>query len=132
MTALEFARTYNIEEDFVIMEYICQLLLGQEDSHSYKARIAGVLEDVANQEKLVQILIESILPQISPYDYERLMFIFSQVKRLEEGNDIAKRGTMVLDVLSSYTRVSAPTFDELVLAKEGNVTITTVVGASVR
>ncbi|KAJ3414397.1 hypothetical protein HDV05_006671 [Chytridiales sp. JEL 0842] len=117
VTALEFARSYHIDDDYVLLEYVTQLLHSLEDSGSYKARVAGVVEDVSNQGRLLETLMQVVIPRVSPYDYERLLFIFSQILRIDESNEDAKRGTMVLEVLGTYTRVKAPAMEELLEAK---------------
>ncbi|KAI8621551.1 rough deal protein C-terminal region-domain-containing protein [Chytriomyces sp. MP71] len=117
LTALEFARTYKIEDDFVIFEYIKLLLSNSVDNSDYQPRIAGVLDDVDNKQRLVTLFHEAS-SQCSPYSYEKLIFIFTQILRLDASDDKAAKGLKVLEVLSNYTRRSKPLPVELEYASE--------------
>ncbi|TPX76095.1 hypothetical protein CcCBS67573_g02645 [Chytriomyces confervae] len=101
MTSLDFARTYNIEDDFVIFEYITQLLSSDHDSNGYKYRIAGILDDVDNKPRLATLLHE-VCAKCSPYKYEKIGFIIDQILRLDPSDAIATKGRKVLDVLFNY------------------------------
>ncbi|OUM65122.1 hypothetical protein PIROE2DRAFT_7928, partial [Piromyces sp. E2] len=114
-TVLEFARNYHIEDDFVILEYIKLMLIEKNDSsvtEDYKSKIVGVIDEIANKEKLLAMLTDICLPQVSPYDYDKLQFIYEQMDRLIGNEDTIKKHLMVLDILSSYTRSLPPNKDE--------------------
>ena len=127
ITALEFAQDYNIEgefekreevfliihriDDFVILEYIKSLLKEPGSETDYQPRILGVLDDVVNREKLSRLLKESILA-LSPYDYERLRFVFTVIAKLEPEDAIAKKAFLILDILDLYVRTRSPTLQE--------------------
>ncbi|KAJ3287176.1 hypothetical protein HK104_008726 [Borealophlyctis nickersoniae] len=124
-TTLEFARRYHIEghpltavpDDFVLLEYIKQLLLPSVEepaanTWTYQIRVAGVLDDVANKEKLYQLL-EDCLQEVSLYDYERIRFIHSQILRLKPDHDFVKIGNRILDILTDYVRTAPPVEEEL-------------------
>lgn len=57
-------------DDFVLFEYLRQLLLESDLTVDHQASIAGVIEDVENKDKLVKLLCRLYTQQISPYDYE--------------------------------------------------------------
>ncbi|KAJ3048663.1 hypothetical protein HK097_010321 [Rhizophlyctis rosea] len=124
LTALEYAQSYNIEDDYIILEYILQLLLpspGNRDASGfgYQTRVAGVIDDVANRDKLLMLLKDQCLPKISSYDYERIKFILSQILRLQAEDEVTKRAEVALDILLDYSRVTPPDFAELLEAKKG-------------
>lgn len=116
LTVLEFSRAYNIEDDFVFLNYI-QLLLQFDDGSSYAWKIAAVVDDVVNREKLQKLLIERCYPSISPYDYERLQFTFGQVRRLDEKEPVSKKALLILEILVGYQRLKSPSESELIEAK---------------
>jgi len=60
-------------DDFVILEYIKLMLIEKNDSsvtEDYKSKIVGVIDEIANKEKLLAMLTDICLPQVSPYDYD--------------------------------------------------------------
>ncbi|KAI9026821.1 rough deal protein C-terminal region-domain-containing protein [Hyaloraphidium curvatum] len=118
LTVLDFTRAYNIEDDFVLLHYI-NLLMQHEDGSSYSWRVAAVVDDVVNKEKLLRLLLDRCFPSISPYDYERYQFLFSQIKRLDEKESLAKKGLLLLEILSGYQRTSVPSETELQEARKG-------------
>ncbi|KAJ3027579.1 Kinetochore-associated protein 1, partial [Rhizophlyctis rosea] len=124
LTALEFGQSYNIEDDFIILEYIRQLLLPSPENRdtiglSYQTRVAGVVDDVVNRAKVLSLIKEQCLPKVSSYDYERIKFILTQMMRLQPEDEVTKRGSVALDILSDYTRAVPPMFTELLEAKRG-------------
>ncbi|KAJ1531269.1 hypothetical protein HK096_007286 [Nowakowskiella sp. JEL0078] len=59
LTTLEFAQTYQVEDDFVIFEYIKLLLLSNNDRYNtIQNQIVGVIDDVVNKELLLTVLLE--------------------------------------------------------------------------
>lgn len=50
-----------------------------------------------------------------------LQFVFSQILKIDPENSSARKGNIVLDILSNYTRINAPGIDELVEARKGKV-----------
>ncbi|KAJ3089821.1 Kinetochore-associated protein 1 [Quaeritorhiza haematococci] len=117
LTALEFARSYHIEDDFVIFEYIRQLLTSDENAHDYRNCIVGVVEDVVNRDKLYNLLLE-ICRHLSPYDYERLNFTLSLILHIKPEDEGTKGHLVVLEIISDYKRTKPPTFEELIQAKK--------------
>ncbi|KAI9349126.1 rough deal protein C-terminal region-domain-containing protein [Obelidium mucronatum] len=107
LTALEFARTYKIEDDFVIFEYVKQLLLNDSDSQEYKYRVAGIIDDIANKPLMISLL-NQVVAGCSPYDYERVSFVYNQILRLDSEDQDARKGLRVLEILSNYTRRIPP------------------------
>ncbi|KAL1915878.1 uncharacterized protein VTP21DRAFT_6266 [Calcarisporiella thermophila] len=116
LSALEFGQAYFIEDDFVFLEYIKQLFFSNCDN--YQDLIAGVIDGVVNKGKLLKMLQELCLPRISPYDYERLLFLLKQMLHLDPENSVAKKGTIILDILKNYTRINPPSVEELSEAKK--------------
>ncbi|KAJ3029823.1 UNVERIFIED_CONTAM: Kinetochore-associated protein 1 [Siphonaria sp. JEL0065] len=110
-TALEFARTYKIEDDFVIFEYVRQLLLNSSDNREYKYRVAGVIDDIANKPLLISLLYQ-VITACSPYDYERISFVYNQILVLDKDDQEARKGIRVLEILSPYTRRNPPNVSE--------------------
>ncbi|KAJ3339896.1 hypothetical protein HDU93_007670 [Gonapodya sp. JEL0774] len=94
LTALEFARTYYIEDDYVLLEHIKGVLL---NSRSYTNEVAGTIDDVANKDILVTMLMGPCFQRISPYDYEKK----------------AKQRMVVVETLLGYKRVVQPTLHEV-------------------
>ena len=62
--------------------------------------------------KLGQLLKES-QQEVSPYDYERIRFIFDLIVRLEPDDPIARKGLLILDILKEYKRRKPASTDEL-------------------
>ena len=135
LTVLEFSRSYNIEgwfhlaltnrifradpflqDDLVLLNYI-QLLIQHDDGSSYAWKIAAVVDDVVNREKLLRLLLDRCYPCVSPYDYERQQFVFAQARRLDDKEPVAKKGSLLLEILTGYQRAKAPSESELVDAK---------------
>ena len=54
------------------MEYIKLMLIekNNEATNDYQSKIIGVIDEIANKEKLLAMLTDICLPQVSPYDYE--------------------------------------------------------------
>jgi hypothetical protein len=57
-------------DDSVLFEYLRQLLLSSDLTVDHQSSIAGVIEDVENKDKLIDVLFGLYQQQISPYDYE--------------------------------------------------------------
>ncbi|TPX60794.1 hypothetical protein PhCBS80983_g01508 [Powellomyces hirtus] len=117
LTALEFARSYDIEDDFVIIEYVKGLILTASDDSDYQSRVAGILEDVVNKERMLAALVNECLLRVSSYDYERIQFIATQILRLQPDSELAKTCREILNVLFDYVRTAAPGIEELLAAK---------------
>jgi hypothetical protein len=94
------------------------LLLSPVEVEDYQNKIAGIILDIANQEKLVGILEDLYLNRISPYDYKRIKFVIQNVLEIEPLQEVAKKKLAILEILSNYRRQNQPTLDELVTAKE--------------
>ncbi|ORY44198.1 hypothetical protein BCR33DRAFT_717267 [Rhizoclosmatium globosum] len=119
-TALEFAASYKIEDDFVLFEYVRQLLVDEADNREYKYRVAGVLDDIANKELLAKLL-KQVIASSSPYDYEKIAFVFNQILRLSPDDPEARKGLQVLEVLSNYTRRNPPNVSEFEELKQSRI-----------
>ncbi|KND00003.1 uncharacterized protein SPPG_04350 [Spizellomyces punctatus DAOM BR117] len=117
LTTLEFARSYDIEDDFVIVEYVKGLLLANGDEKDYQSRVAGILDDVVNKERLLNTLMKECLPRFSPYDYERILFVATQILRLDPDHHFGQRCKEVVGVLADYGRAKPPSLEELIEAK---------------
>ncbi|KAK9768761.1 hypothetical protein K7432_000363 [Basidiobolus ranarum] len=112
LTVLEFGRAYDLEDDYSYLEYVRKLILsGPEES--YQSQVVGVVDDIVNKEKLLHLLISQCVPRISPYDYERLQFVFQQIIQLLPDHADSKTAITILDILINYTRLSSPNLDEL-------------------
>ncbi|ORX95635.1 hypothetical protein K493DRAFT_371980 [Basidiobolus meristosporus CBS 931.73] len=112
LTVLEFGRAYDLEDDYSYLEYVRKLILcGPEES--YQSQVVGVVDDIVNKEKLLHLLISQCVPRVSPYDYERLQFIFQQIIQLLPDHADSKTAITILDILMNYTRLSTPALDEL-------------------
>ncbi|KAI8821507.1 rough deal protein C-terminal region-domain-containing protein [Fimicolochytrium jonesii] len=116
LTCLEFARSYDIEDDFVIMEYVKGLLLTTDEDSDYQSRVAGIVDDAVNKDRMLATLTKECLPRVSPYDYERLLFIATQILRVKPDAQLAKSCKEVVNVLFDYVRLKPPAFEELVEA----------------
>ena len=46
------------------------MLIEKDVTEDYKSKIVGVIDEIANKEKLLVMLTDICLPQISPYDYD--------------------------------------------------------------
>ncbi|RKO93327.1 rough deal protein C-terminal region-domain-containing protein, partial [Blyttiomyces helicus] len=117
LTALEYARSYNIDEDLVLLEYLRQQIVdppadSEGNGIGYQTRVVGVVDEIANRGALLQVL-EACVEVLSSYDYERIRFTKQQILRIASENDVAKRGIVVLDVLMDYSRNIQPKLDEL-------------------
>ena len=84
-------------DDLAYLEYT-RLLLSSSDNGEYQSLIMGVADDITNKQKLGQLLKES-QQEVSPYDYERIRFIFDLIVRLEPDDPIARKGLLILDIL---------------------------------
>ncbi|KAJ3186082.1 hypothetical protein HDU85_001000 [Gaertneriomyces sp. JEL0708] len=123
LTVLEFARCYEVPDDFVISEYVRGLILNA-DEMDYQNRVAGVVDDVKNKEKLLATLLEECLPRINPYDYERILFVIGVVLKLKPDHEIGTKCKEVVTVLCDYARSLPPTVEELLVAKRALVGVT--------
>lgn len=99
LTVLEFSRTYNIEDDFVLLNYV-KLLLQEDADSSYAWKIAAVIDDVVNREKLQKLLLEHCYPTISPYDYESALILFCPFVPLD---DLTFSGCLILQKANSFS-----------------------------
>ncbi|KAJ3224738.1 Kinetochore-associated protein 1 [Clydaea vesicula] len=118
LAALEFARNYNIEDDFVLFEYLKMLLLSPNDYGGYQSKIIGLVDDIVNQSKLLAVLEELYLNRISPYDYERIKFVIKLILKIDPEQEVPKRKLAILEIIWNYRRQFPPMLDELVDAKE--------------
>jgi hypothetical protein len=73
----------------------------------YQNLISGIIDEIANKDNLVRLLKESIM-NVSPYDYNRIRYIFETITRFEPKDAIAKKAFLILDILSSYKRRIPP------------------------
>ncbi len=46
------------------------MLIERNVTEDYKSKIVGVIDEIANKEKLLVMLTDICLPQVSPYDYD--------------------------------------------------------------
>lgn len=109
-TVLEFARHYQIDDNFSSLAYVEALLLRKGDSITdleYQDKIVGVLEDI-HEQHLISLLLKSV-PKISGVDYNRLLFAFRLL--LENTNypdrDEVERRIEALHILQVYTAMQA-------------------------
>ncbi|KAJ3023527.1 Kinetochore-associated protein 1 [Thoreauomyces humboldtii] len=127
LTALEFARSYGIEDDFVIIEFVTGLVRTADEDSEYQSRVAGILDDAVNKERLLTALEGACLKRISSYDYERILFVSTQILRLKPTSEAARTAREVVGVLSDYGRTTKPSLEELQEAKR---TLTGISGVS--
>ncbi|KAJ3128527.1 hypothetical protein HK098_004157 [Nowakowskiella sp. JEL0407] len=114
LTAFEFANTFGVSDDYVIIEYIKTVLFSPNmNDNDMMNGIVGVIDDVANKEMLQKVLIEDCLERVNSYDYERLQFILHQIQRLDPENETCKMGLGALEVVKNYERSQPPTLKEL-------------------
>jgi len=61
-----------IIDDFVFLEYIKLMLIKKDNdvTNEYQSKIVGAINEIANKEKLLEMLTDICLSQVSPYDYE--------------------------------------------------------------
>ncbi|KAI8802925.1 rough deal protein C-terminal region-domain-containing protein [Cladochytrium replicatum] len=119
-TALDFADDFNIESDFVLITYVKLMLLHESTQASTGVIdfVAGVIDDIENRHKLFSALFDSCLPQISPYDYEKIQFVLLKSCDINPAHEYVKRGCLVIDILQKYSRVTEPTIEELLDGKQ--------------
>ncbi|KAJ3146968.1 Kinetochore-associated protein 1 [Geranomyces michiganensis] len=118
LTALEFGRSYDIDDDYVIVEYVKGLILTADEHSDYQSLVAGTLDETVNKDRMVKALIEDCLPRVSSYDYERIQFIAMQISRLQPESEIVKTCREVINVLSDYQRLIPPGIHELLTAAQ--------------
>ncbi|KAJ2492558.1 hypothetical protein IWW37_001313 [Coemansia sp. RSA 2050] len=112
-TVLEFADAFRLDETNVIVEYI-SLCCSDPAVDGYQARIIGIVDEIANTKLLERIFTDSIVNDISAYDYERLQFVVQRLQDLRPQDDtMIGKYLAVLDILCSYDRKGKPTYDEL-------------------
>jgi len=46
------------------------MLIEKNVTEDYKSKIVGVIDEIANKEKLLVMFTDICLPQVSPYDYD--------------------------------------------------------------
>lgn len=109
-TVLEFARHYQIDDNFTSLAYVEALLLRKDATTAeleYQDKIVGVLDDI-HEQHLISLLLKSVL-KISGFDYSRLLFVFRLL--LEHTNypdrDEVERRVEVLHILRVYTATRA-------------------------
>lgn len=112
VTAVNFCADYNLPEDMALLKFIEILLIEDVSKDEYKNMIVGVIDEVDNKQKLLDLLKE-IQQRISPYDYERIRFIFELISRFEKEDPIAKKGCLILDILENYERRKQPSQEEM-------------------
>jgi hypothetical protein len=64
------------------------------------------------------MLMQDCLPEVSPYDYEEITFLYQQMALLDGGAQESKKALLVLDVLADYTRTNPPDDKELALVNK--------------
>jgi len=75
--------------------------LPAEFDERYCFLVPSVLENLS-QDAVEELLLEKVLPCVSPYDYSRIEFILGFVKHHPQ----TRKKSQVLQVLNAYTRVS--------------------------
>jgi len=127
---INFCESFSFDEEEAILMYIeCQLL------HIKNKMVA----DITYQEKVdecVQVynrlqnnsrlerLFNSIAIKISPYDYERLIYVFKKCAEITESEDLktaAEENVRLLEMLSMYERTSSNVdynFDSTIMTDE--------------
>ncbi|KAJ3169831.1 hypothetical protein HDU88_000470 [Geranomyces variabilis] len=118
LTALEFGRSYDIDDDYVIVEYVKGLILTADDHSDYQSLVAGTLDEIVNKDRMVNALVEDCLARVSSYDYERIQFIAMQISRLQPESEVVRTCREVINVLSDYQRLAPPGIDELLTAAQ--------------
>ncbi|KAJ1653748.1 hypothetical protein IWQ61_006189 [Dispira simplex] len=119
-TALEFAGAYQLEEDMVLLQYLRVLLLSPLGSKLYsdedvRTQFMVASQQITHAERLLDLLSTTVLPQLSPYDYERLRLVLEYLQA-NNADEYARKGVLVLETLQSYTRIHPPLLDELLEA----------------
>ncbi|KAJ1967885.1 hypothetical protein IWQ62_001575 [Dispira parvispora] len=119
-TALEFASAYQLEEDMVLLQYLRVLLLSPLGSKLYsdedtRTQFMVASQQITHSERLLDLLSTTVLPRLSPYDYERLRLVLEYLQA-NNADEYARKGVIVLETLQSYTRMHPPLLDELVEA----------------
>lgn len=66
-------------DDFVIVEYVKGLILNASEESDYQSRVAGIVDEMVNKERLVVALTKECLHRVSPYDYERMYLVTTSV-----------------------------------------------------
>ncbi|KAL7749199.1 hypothetical protein RI367_005350 [Sorochytrium milnesiophthora] len=115
LTCLEFSRAYFIEDDFVLSEYIKQVLCADDDSSNqdYVNLVKSTLDSVTNRSLLAKRLMQDCLPRLPPFDYDKIRFALDTVLALADHDESeAKRCLSILHVLSHYTRAKPKAGEE--------------------
>nr|KAJ3420214.1 Kinetochore-associated protein 1 [Polyrhizophydium stewartii] len=121
---LEFTTYYHIEDDHVYFEFAKQQLFSrsparqsdQDSAPRHHVRIAGILADIDNKNRYLEILATECLPRISPYNYEDIRFVNEQILSIDPNQRSAKTAVLALDLLKTYRRTVQPTHAELAAA----------------
>ncbi|KAI8867587.1 hypothetical protein GQ42DRAFT_157795 [Ramicandelaber brevisporus] len=126
-TAIEYAADAGLDAEVALRCYI-HLVLISPTVLDYIPRVTGILEDIADKVKLVTVLRDDVVSLVSPYDYERLQYVFTLIQQLASATPdgvssdpdnavpelmvFARRGLRVLASLSSHSRVQLADDDE--------------------
>eukprot|EP00742_Colponemidia_sp_Colp-10_P013652 GILJ01015436.1.p1 GENE.GILJ01015436.1~~GILJ01015436.1.p1 ORF type:complete len:1444 (-),score=284.33 GILJ01015436.1:57-4322(-) len=111
-TVLDFCREYRVDEDYALSLYVEMLLLtpqldstGTAFSLDYQNQVAGVARDI-RADRLLDLLEQHCLTNVSSYDYERIKFICEQILVLKSDHHQARRMLILIDMLFGYKRTS--------------------------
>jgi hypothetical protein len=102
---------YFILDDYALFEYIKQNLFicDPNDKNDFKIRHSKICESipkVVNKERLASFL-TSLISKISPYDYESLIFVFTEILKLNSDENL-KRNILCVELLQKYDRLNPP------------------------
>lgn len=82
-----------------------------EDMSMRHLGIESAIANVANKDKCAEILLKECEPNISPYDYLELSFIYQQLAKLNASG--AKNALLVLEIIADYERLNPPDLREI-------------------
>ncbi|KAJ1974608.1 hypothetical protein H4R35_003528, partial [Dimargaris xerosporica] len=119
-TVLEFTTAYHIDHDVALSEYVRVLLLSPlsfriHSRNEMQDRFLAACHQIERTERLLNMLQHTVLPQLSPYDYETIHWVLEYMQ-LQGQDEYARKGLVVLETLKSYTRNHPPTETELLEA----------------
>lgn len=99
----EYADAYNIESDWIYLA-LMRLILGEEqDLVRWEPQLIAATHDTANKRKM-SVLLKEMQQTTSPYDYERIAFIFRLIRVIEPDDEVAKKAALIMSILDGYTR----------------------------
>lgn len=116
-TCLEFAHSYDIEDDFIYLEFIRAIFLNKADFGNYGEYIIGIIENIVNKKKLYNTLTKECLVGISPYDYERISCLGNLILYIEPKDELGRSCKSIVDTIKDYKRLSKPSMNELLEAR---------------